>query len=121
MRLFSYRKPFQIRNVETILADANLFAESAGGPTTYSDCWPNEEGQSAVLISMWTHVDVTVLDETDRGRHFVTDTFSRDRCHPGAKNVSLSIACDCCQERFIEHCASSNRPLSASFVTDNVS
>ena len=65
MRFFSYRKPFQMRNVETVLADANLFAESTGGPTTHSDCWPNEEGQSAVLISMWTHIDVPVLDETD--------------------------------------------------------
>ena len=41
-----------------MLADANLFAESAGGPTTHSDRRPNEEGQSAVLISMWTHIDV---------------------------------------------------------------
>ena len=40
---------------------------------------------------MWTHIDVPVLDETDRERHFVTDTSSCDRCHPGAKNVSLSI------------------------------
>ena len=32
-----------------MLADANLFAESAGGPTTHSDRRPNDEGQSVVL------------------------------------------------------------------------
>ena len=58
MGLFSFRKPFPIRSAETILADDKIFAESAGGPTTHPDRRPNEGGQSVVLISMWTHIDI---------------------------------------------------------------